>query len=97
MTIEIAKVLAIVAAIVSALVTTILALFKWVKQLIKERNDRDAAQIQALEEDLDTATKKLDEEKEARLKDQRDYSNGVIALSHRFREAVMAVVKWPKK
>jgi len=97
MTIEIAKVLAIAGIIASSLVTAIIYLIKWIRSLVEKQNERDAAQILELGKDLDALTQKLDEEKEARLKDQRDYSNGVIALSHRFREAVMAVVKWPKK
>ena len=97
MTIELAKVLAIAGVIASSLVTVIIYLNKWVRSLVKQRNEQDAKQIADLQERLDATSSELTKEREARLKDQRDFANGVIALSHRFREAVMAVTKWTRR
>jgi len=98
MNLDVARILAIAGVIATSLVTAILALYKWIRSLVKQRNERDAAQIAKLEEDLEATTEKLDGERAGRLKDSRDYANGVIALSHRFREAVMALVNptWRK-
>lgn len=104
MNIEVAKVLAIAGSIASCLVVAIVFLINWIRALVKERNDRDQKQIETLEQDideyqqrLDSVTEQLNAEKEARLKDSRDYANGVIALSHRFRETVLALTKWIKR
>jgi hypothetical protein len=90
MNIEVAKVLAIAGSIASCLVVAIIWLIKWLRSMIEKQQALDAARIEKLETDLEEANG-------ARLKDAKDYANGVIALSHRFREAVMAVTKWPRK
>lgn len=97
MTIETARALMIAAAIVSSLVTAIVFLVRWIQTLINKRDADKDQQIADLQERLDKAQADLAQEHMARLRDAQEYANGVISLSHRFREALHALIRWKKR
>jgi regulator of replication initiation timing len=97
MTIDLAKFLAILGATVTVLLGTIKYLAAYLKDVVERERTRLLQENESLQEQLAIARAKVEDLQNKRLQESQEHTQAEEQLSHRFRQALHAIVAWGKQ
>jgi regulator of replication initiation timing len=95
--IDVVRFLGILAAIGGVLVAAIKYLVQWIRDLVQQERTRLLEENKSLKTELATALAKIEELQNKRLQESQEHTQAEEQLSHRFRQALHAIVAWGKR